>query len=50
MQRIQASYYKQIEKGLNESRKQLHDFKNHITTLERLYHTDSKDKSIKLYA
>ena len=41
MQRIQASYYKQIEKGLNESRKQLHDFKNHITTLERLYHTDS---------
>lgn len=46
MQRIQASYYKQIEKGLNESRKQLHDFKNHITTLERLYHTDSKDKAL----
>lgn len=46
MQRIQASYYKQIEKGLNESRKQLHNFKNHITTLERLYHTDSKDKAL----
>lgn len=46
MQRIQASYYKQIERGLNESRKQLHDFKNHITTLERLYHTDSKDKAL----
>ena len=39
-------FYKQIEKGLNESRKQLHDFKNHITTLERLYHTDSKDKAL----
>lgn len=46
VQRIQASYYMQIEKGLNESRKQLHDFKNHITTLERLYHTDSKDKAL----
>jgi len=44
MQCVQADYYKQIQKGLNESRKQLHDFKNHITALERLYHTDDKDK------
>lgn len=46
MQRLQANYYMQLEKSLNESRKQLHDFKNHITTLERLYHTDSKDKAL----
>ncbi len=46
MQRLQANYYMQLEKSLNESRKQMHDFKNHITTLERLYHTDSKDKAL----
>ncbi len=46
LQRMQASYYRQMEKSLHESRKQLHDFKNHITTLERLYHMDSKDKAL----
>ena len=37
MQRLQANYYMQLEKSLNESRKQMHDFKNHITTLEHLH-------------
>lgn len=46
VQRVQVSYYKQMESGLQQSRKQLHDFKNHITTLEHLYCTDSKDKAL----
>lgn len=36
-QRIQANHYMQLEKSLKESRKQMHDFKNHITILEHLH-------------
>lgn len=46
MQRLQASYYMQLEKSLNESRKQMHDFKNHITTLEHLHQGKENTKAV----
>ena len=46
MQRLQASYYMQLEKSLNESRKQMHDFKNHITTLEHLHEDKENVKAV----
>lgn len=46
MQRLQASYYMQLEKSLNESRKQMHDFKNHITTLEYLHQGKENTKAV----
>ena len=46
MQRLQANYYMQLEKSLNESRKQMHDFKNHITTLEHLHEGKESVKAV----
>lgn len=46
MQRLQANYYMQLEKSLNESRKQMHDFKNHITTLEHLHEDKENVKAV----
>lgn len=45
-QRIQANYYMQLEKSLNESRKQMHDFKNHITILEHLHNGKENVKAV----
>ena len=36
----------QLEKSLNESRKQMHDFKNHITILEHLHNGKENVKAV----
>ncbi len=46
MQKLQANHYMQLERSLQESRRQMHDFQNHITTLEHLHNEKDNEKAV----